>query len=142
MIPRNTNPIVSLSKREKEIFMLLLSGHRTKAIADKLCLKSNTISTVIKNLKIKTETKTLVDLINLGQKYGYSAASQRLVNYTTKLIEMGYCFSHAVEIGRGKKNLSIRFEYWSKSNTLHLAEVVNGDCTTFFAQLTSGFSDV
>lgn len=136
MISRNANPIVLLSKREKEIFLLLLSGSRTKAIADKLSLKSNTISTVIKNLKVKTGAKTLVDLLNLGYKFGYTTPSDKVQNHKETLSDLGYSFSHAYEIGKGKTLKFIRFEYWTKSNSLFLAEIVNGECTSFFAEQT------
>lgn len=135
---KNTNPILRLSKRENEIFLMLLSGLRTKAIADQLNLKSNTISTVIKNLKLKTGAKNLVDLLHLGQKYGYAVQTEKVTSYKVRLIDLGFSYSHAFEISRGKRMQLIRFEYWTKSDALYLAEVVNGECTSFFAEQTPG----
>lgn len=135
---KNTNPILRLSKRENEIFLMLLSGVRTKAIADQLNLKSNTISTVIKNLKLKTGAKNLVDLLHLGQKYGYAVQAEKVTSYNIKLMELGYSYSHGFEISRGKRMQFIRFEYWTKLNSLFLAEIVNGECTSFFAEQTPG----
>ena len=100
---------------------------RTKAIADQLNLKSNTISTVIKNLKLKTGAKNLVDLLHLGQKYGYAVPTEKVTSYKIKLIE----------ITRGKRMQLIRFEYWTKSDISYLVELVNGQCTSFFAEQTS-----
>ena len=125
---KNTNPILRLSKRENEIFLMLLSGVRTKAIADQLNLKSNTISTVIKNLKLKTGAK----------KYGYAVQAEKVTSYNIKLMELGYSYSHGFEISRGKRMQFIRFEYWTKLNSLFLAEIVNGECTSFFAEQTPG----
>lgn len=136
---KDLDPLTFLSKREKEIFMLLLSGYRTKAIADKLHLKSNTISTVIKNLKAKTNTKTLIDLLNIGIKYGHTSVPVKSVDYKAILIEHGYAYLHAFEIGRSKRNTIIRFEYWTKGQMLFIAEVINGQCSTFFAQLKKEF---
>jgi DNA-binding CsgD family transcriptional regulator len=129
----DTDPTISLSKREKEIFMLLLSGNRTKAIADKLNLKSNTISTVIKNLKAKTNAKTLVDLLNLGIKYGHNTSHLKAPNHKELLIDSGYTYSHAFEINLGKRKEIIRFEYWKKSNSTYLVEVVNNNYNFYFS---------
>ncbi len=133
------DPLTFLSNREKEIFILLLSGYRTKAIADKLQLKSNTVSTVIKNLKLKTGTNTLIDLLNIGIKYGHTSAPVKSHDYRSVLIDQGYAFLHAFEIAKGKRNSIIRFEYWTKDQVLFLAEVINGQCSTFFAQQKNEF---
>ena len=119
--------------------MLLLSGNRTKAIADKLNLKSNTVSTVIKNLKSKTGANTLVDLLNLGIKYGHSSDPVSSINYKSIMVEQGYAYLNAFEIGRGKKNTIIRFEYWTKNQILFVLEVINGECSNFFAQQSKQF---
>ena len=119
--------------------MLLVSGYRTKAIADKLHLKSNTMSTVIKNLKVKTSAKTLIDLLNIGIKYGHTSVPIKLHDYKSILIEHGYTYLHAFEIGRSKRNSIIRFEYWTKDHILFIAEVINGQYSTFFAQQKKEF---
>ena len=136
---KGADPFTFLSKREKEIFMLLLSGYRTKAIADKLHLKSNTISTFIKNLKAKTNTKTLIDLLNIGIKYGHTSAPSKERDYKLIMIEHGYIFLQALEIGRGRRNSIVRFEYWLKDQSLFLAEIINGQCSNFFAQQKNNF---
>jgi DNA-binding CsgD family transcriptional regulator len=109
---KGSDPITLLSKREKEIFILLLSGYKTIEIATKLNLKSNTISTVIKNLKQKTGTKTLIDLLNIGIKYGQANASanEKFRDYKLIMNESGYSFLQAFEISRHKRNHIIRFE--------------------------------
>lgn len=133
------DPLTLLSKREKEIFMLLLSGYKTNQIAIKLNLKSNTISTVIKNLKEKTGTKTLIDLLNIGIKYGHAPANEKFRDYKLIMIERGYSFLQAFEISRHKRNHIIRFEYWVKGQSLFLTEVINGQCAALFAQQNVDF---
>lgn len=136
---KDLDTLTFLSKREKEIFMLLLSGYRTYAIADKLHLKPNTISTVIKNLKAKTSAKTLIDLLNIGIKYGHASVPIKLHDYKSIMIEHGYSYLHTFEIGRSNGNSIIRFEYWTKDQILYIAEVINGQCSTFFAQQKKEF---
>ena len=46
---------------------------------------------------------------------------------------------HAFEIGRSKRNSIIRFEYWTKDHILFIAEVINGQYSTFFAQQKKEF---
>ena len=136
---KGSDPITLLSKRETEIFILLLSGYKTIEIATKLNLKSNTISTVIKNLKEKTGTKTLIDLLNIGIKYGHGPANENMKDHKLIMIERGYSFLQAFEIRRHKRNQIIRFEYWIKGHSLFLTEIINGQCSALFAQQNVDF---
>jgi DNA-binding NarL/FixJ family response regulator len=47
------NSIKKLTKREIEISTLILVGYSTKAIAQKLGIKSNTVSTIKRNIFFK-----------------------------------------------------------------------------------------
>lgn len=61
--------IENLSKRENEIFFLIINGKRTNEIAKKLCLKANTISTFKKSIYFKTKTNNLLELYKLANRY-------------------------------------------------------------------------
>ena len=58
-----------LSKREFEIFSLLINGHPTSFIAKKLNLNSNTISTYKRIIYYKTGTNNVIELFKLAVKY-------------------------------------------------------------------------
>ncbi len=62
----NLNPFEKLSKREKQILDLMLSGLLVKDIGLKLGLKSNTISTVKKSVLMKTGTNNIIELFKLS----------------------------------------------------------------------------
>jgi DNA-binding NarL/FixJ family response regulator len=57
-----------LSKREQEVFKYLISGCKTNDIANILGLKSNTISTVKRNIFFKLNVDSTIDLYNLYLK--------------------------------------------------------------------------
>lgn len=54
-----------LSKREKEVFLLIVKGSSTKDIANQLSLKSNTISSIKSNAFKKLNIKTLIEAYEL-----------------------------------------------------------------------------
>jgi len=54
--------INKLSAREREVAMLILGGVATNAIAQKLDIKSNTVSTHRKNIYRKLGIRTSIDL--------------------------------------------------------------------------------
>ena len=54
-----------LSKREQEVVKYLISGCRTNDIANILGLKSNTISTVKRNIFFKLKVNSLIELYDL-----------------------------------------------------------------------------
>ena len=60
-----------LTKREKEIFSLLINNKSTKQIASKLNISEKTvrnhISNVIQKLDVKSRTQALVELIKLKE---------------------------------------------------------------------------
>ncbi len=61
----------TLSKREKEIMQLLLSGENNKSISKKLELKSNTVSTYKKLIFYKIGVDNLIDLFKYAQSVSY-----------------------------------------------------------------------
>ena len=59
-----------LSKREKEIFKHLAEGKTSKDIADILHISKNTVNTHRKNMLLKTETHSVLEMIVSGIKKG------------------------------------------------------------------------
>jgi DNA-binding NarL/FixJ family response regulator len=57
----------NLSQREFEVASLIIAGKKTKEIADELNIKSNTVSTIKKNIFYKLKISTVIDLFNLSQ---------------------------------------------------------------------------
>ena len=57
--------IYKLSKREIEVTLLILDGKRTLDIAEGLRIKSNTVSTIKKNIFYKIGVKTVIDLYKI-----------------------------------------------------------------------------
>ncbi len=53
------------SKREKEIFIILINGKSTKEIADELFISPETVKKHIQNILKKTETKSRLELLAL-----------------------------------------------------------------------------
>jgi len=66
-----TNKFETLSKREKEIVELLISGESNKSISQKLELKSNTVSTYKKLIYYKIGVDNLIDLFKYTQSVNY-----------------------------------------------------------------------
>jgi DNA-binding NarL/FixJ family response regulator len=54
-----------LSKREQEVFKYLITGCKTNKIAEILGLKSNTISTMKRNIFLKLKVNSTIELYNL-----------------------------------------------------------------------------
>jgi DNA-binding NarL/FixJ family response regulator len=59
------HPSQILTNREFEITKFLLDGTRTRDIANQLCLKPNTVSTIKKNIFIKLNVDSVIDLYKL-----------------------------------------------------------------------------
>ena len=60
-----------LSKREKEILQLLAKNHKTREIAELLCISPNTVNTHRKNMLRKTGAGSTVHLISMGLEKGW-----------------------------------------------------------------------
>jgi len=54
-----------LSKREKEICILLIKGKSTNEIANQLNIKSNTVSTIKKKIYYKSNVSNLIELYEI-----------------------------------------------------------------------------
>jgi len=61
----NQNPINVLSKREKEVLMLLIEGYNSKQIAEKLYLSERTVSNHRANMLQKCKVNNTVELVKL-----------------------------------------------------------------------------
>lgn len=59
------NPIDLLSKREKEVLMLLIEGYNSKQIAEKLYLSERTVSNHRANMLQKCKVSNTVELVKL-----------------------------------------------------------------------------
>ena len=64
-----TSPFTILTKREKEVLILMLQGAQVKEISASLELKSNTISTFKKSILSKTGVSNNIELFKLAQEY-------------------------------------------------------------------------
>lgn len=67
---KNELLIRSLRKREVEILNLICKGMSTKAIAEKLYISTNTVSTHRKNIQQKLGTNNVADLVSLAKEAG------------------------------------------------------------------------
>jgi len=60
-----------LTKREREVFNLLISSMTTREIADKLCINEKTvrnhISNVIQKLGVKGRSSAVIELLKLNE---------------------------------------------------------------------------
>lgn len=59
-----------LSKREKEVFSLILEGNKTMEIAKKLNIKPNTASTIKRIVFFKLGVKSSIELFKYAFKNG------------------------------------------------------------------------
>ena len=66
-IKKNTFTI--LTKREREVLILMLQGVQVKEISASLELKSNTISTFKKSILSKTGVSNNIELFKLAQEH-------------------------------------------------------------------------
>ena len=64
-----TNPFTILTKREREVLILMLQGAQVKDISASLELKSNTISTFKKSILSKTGVSNNIELFKLAQEH-------------------------------------------------------------------------
>jgi two-component system uhpT operon response regulator UhpA len=64
-----TSPFAILTKREREVLILMLQGAQVKEISASLELKSNTISTFKKSILSKTGVSNNIELFKLAQEY-------------------------------------------------------------------------
>ena len=64
-----TSPFAILTKREREVLILILQGAQVKEISASLELKSNTISTFKKSILSKTGVSNNIELFKLAQEH-------------------------------------------------------------------------
>jgi DNA-binding NarL/FixJ family response regulator len=65
-------PLKNLSKREQQIFNLLLKGKRIKDISESMKIHQSTTSTLKKRIFAKFNVDNLIDLKTASEKNGYS----------------------------------------------------------------------
>ena len=61
------NELKLLAKREREVFQLLVSGQSTKQVAIELGLKSNTISTIKRNIFFNLKISTVIEAYEISK---------------------------------------------------------------------------
>ena len=64
-----TSPFTILTKREREVLILMLQGAQVKEISASLELKSNTISTFKKSILSKTGVSNNIELFKLALEH-------------------------------------------------------------------------
>lgn len=65
----NQSPKRVLTKREFEVFQLVVNAHNKKEVSHKLNIDVATVELHKKNIKNKLHAKNLADLLNIAQKY-------------------------------------------------------------------------
>lgn len=71
VIPLKTLPFSAITKREREILLLIFNGKKTKEIADTLFLSVKTIENHRNNILKKTKSKSMIHLMNLLCQIGF-----------------------------------------------------------------------
>ena len=61
-----------LSRREFEVFKLIVNGKTVNGIAESLQLKQTTISTIKRRIMAKLQVANVVELVKLASQYGYN----------------------------------------------------------------------
>jgi two-component system, NarL family, response regulator NreC len=72
--PRDLGPLESLSRRESEIFRLLVSGTSSKDLARRLFISVKTVETHRTNIARKLGIRSSVDLVRFAAAKGISIA--------------------------------------------------------------------
>ena len=65
-------PVKRLSRREYEVYKLLIKGHGVNQISHELELKQTTISTMKRRILHKLKVKNIAELVLLSTKIGYN----------------------------------------------------------------------
>ena len=63
-------PIPVLTRRKKEVLLLIADGHTNMEIAEKLIISSTTVDTHRKNLLIKFQGKNTASLVRMASESG------------------------------------------------------------------------
>ena len=69
-IKKNYQKFASLTKQEREILKLIVSGHKRKDIADQLFISVHTYDTHRKHIRQKLAVKSLSELIRYAHAFG------------------------------------------------------------------------
>ena len=72
--PKETSPLESLSRRESEIFRLLVSGTSSRDLARRLFISVKTVETHRTNIARKLGVRTTVDLVRFAAAQGIAIA--------------------------------------------------------------------
>lgn len=71
LLPGNEgSPFDTLSQRELQVMLMVLKGHKTQEISDKLCLSPKTVSTYRHRLFDKLNVSSDTELTRLAMRYG------------------------------------------------------------------------
>lgn len=67
---KDHSPFPKLSRREKDVLLLILDEHTTQEIADKLFISAGTVETHRRNMLIKTGARNTAGLVRIALEYG------------------------------------------------------------------------
>ncbi len=70
LLPGNDSPFAKLSRRELQVLMMLMQGHKLAEISDKLCLSPKTVSTYRHRLYEKLGVRNEAELTRLAMRHG------------------------------------------------------------------------
>jgi len=71
------NPLDSLSRRELQVALLLMNGHKPTVVGDLLLLSPKSVSTYKRRAFEKLAVDSLVQLVELGMSYGFLGDLQK-----------------------------------------------------------------
>ena len=71
------NPLDNLSRRELQVALLLMNGHKPAVVGDLLLLSPKSVSTYKRRAFEKLAVDSLVQLVELGMSYGFLGDLQK-----------------------------------------------------------------
>ena len=68
-----TNPLTSLSEREREVLVLIAQGASNREIAEKLIITEGTVKTHVSNILGKLQAENRTQAANIARRYGLTS---------------------------------------------------------------------
>jgi DNA-binding NarL/FixJ family response regulator len=73
---QETSPFQGITKREEEVLKLVVEGHTSRVMAEKLCLSPRTVDHHRSKLLKKFKMKNTVDLVNYAIRHGFVSSDK------------------------------------------------------------------